>query len=113
MIVQPALANGGTVCREETDLLPLSPSMEGIIAVKKLVALIFAIGVASAATAQQTAPDFATLDIDGSGDVSFEEALAVWPAVTAEQFATIDSDLSGNVSPDEFLVLLDTVALAH
>lgn len=52
----------------------------------------------------QTA-DFATVDADGSGTVTWEEVQAALPDATEEQFQAADADGSGDLSEEEFAAL--------
>jgi hypothetical protein len=67
---------------------------------KKFLVSIVAIGFTTAAMAQAT--DFASADVDVSGDVSLTEAQALWPELTEEGFAAADTDASGGLSQEEF-----------
>ena len=71
------------------------------IALSTLVVL----GMSSAAFAQ-AATDFATIDTDVSGAVSFEEAQAAWPDLTVEAFASADTDANGELSAEEYALLI-------
>lgn len=72
---------------------------------KLLIAAIATVGFSTAALAQE-GTDFASVDVDGSGDVSFEEAQAAWPELTAEAFAAYDIDGSGGLTPEEYDALV-------
>ncbi len=77
---------------------------------KKLVLPLFVtLGFAGAAIAQDVpTPDFTALDVDASGEISFEELTAQWPDVTAEAFAGADTDVSGGLNADELATFLAT-----
>lgn len=68
---------------------------------KKTLATLAVVAFAAPAFAQ----DFATVDVDGSGTVSWEEVQAALPDVTEEQFQAADADGSGDLSADEFATL--------
>ncbi|WP_105215198.1 MULTISPECIES: calmodulin [unclassified Pseudoalteromonas] len=53
-----------------------------------------------AASSAAFAADFSTLDVDGNGAISVQEAAA--DAALAEQFAQLDSDGNGELSQAEF-----------
>ena len=75
---------------------------------KKILVSILALGIATTgamaqdAAAPAAAPDFATIDADKSGDVSFAEAQLVWVDLTADAFTAADADASGALSQAEF-----------
>ena len=61
------------------------------------------LGLSGAAFAQDAmAPDFGSLDTDGSGGISLTELQVAMPGVTAEAFAAADTDGDGELSADEF-----------
>ncbi|ODT80053.1 MAG: hypothetical protein ABS76_17855 [Pelagibacterium sp. SCN 64-44] len=66
-----------------------------------LVALTFATATAFA----QTPLTFAEVDLDGNGELSFEELQAVWPDLTEDDFNRADVNMSGGLSPDELNAL--------
>lgn len=69
----------------------------------KILATLALVAFASPAFAQGA--DFATVDADGSGTVTWEEVQAMLPDVTEEQFQAADADGSGDLSADEFAML--------
>lgn len=69
---------------------------------KKLLISSAAITLLAAAPALAAAPDFNTVDKDGSGSVSFEELIVVMPDTSKEQFAAVDLDKSGELSMEEY-----------
>ncbi len=80
---------------------------------KILIALLAAgmtLGAAaSAAIAQDTSstvPDFQTLDTDGNGKLSLQEAQVAWPDLTQEQIAVVDTDGDGQLNTAEYAQLL-------
>ncbi|RUT35014.1 EF-hand domain-containing protein [Arsenicitalea aurantiaca] len=77
---------------------------------KKLLVTIAAIGFSTAAMAQ-AGTDFAAVDTDMSGDVSFEEALVAWPELTPEAFTAADLDQNGVLSPEEYATLAGAAGL--
>ena len=54
--------------------------------------------------------DMATVDVDGSGSVSFEEASTVMTGLTEDLFAAADADQDGELSQDEYDALVTTLA---
>lgn len=70
---------------------------------KKILATLSILAFTAPAMAQ--AADFATVDADGSGTVTWEEVQAAMPDVTEEQFQAADADDSGDLSEDEFATL--------
>ena len=74
---------------------------------KKIVLTsLFALGLSTAAFAQG-ATDFATVDADLNGGVSFAEAQAAWPDLTVEAFAAADTDGTGELTPEQYQALVD------
>lgn len=72
---------------------------------KFLIALVAA-GLSTAAFAQDSVPvDFASVDTDANGGVSYAEAQVIWSDLTQEQFNTADADASGELSPEELATL--------
>lgn len=69
---------------------------------KTLAALAF---VAFAFPAFAQSADFATVDADSSGAVSWEEVQAALPNVTEDQFRAADADGSGDLNETEFATL--------
>lgn len=72
---------------------------------KIIVSSVLVLGLSTAAFAQTTAADFATVDADGSGGVSLSEAVAVLPNLTEDAFKTADADASGELSMEEYTAL--------
>ena len=71
------------------------------------IALSFAILALSAGTAfAQVETDFATVDADTSGEISFDEALVIVPDLTQEAFDAADTDTSTGLSVEEFDLLV-------
>jgi hypothetical protein len=60
------------------------------------------LGLSTAAFAQATAADFATVDADASGGVSLSEAVAVLPNLTEDAFKAADADANGELSVEEY-----------
>ena len=54
--------------------------------------------------------DMATVDVDGSGTVSFEEASTVMTGLTEDLFAAADADQDGELSEEEYAALVTTLA---
>lgn len=69
---------------------------------KKLLISAATVTLLAAAPAMAAAPDFSTTDSDGNGSVSYEELIAVMPAVTQEQFTSVDTDQNGELSQEEY-----------
>jgi hypothetical protein len=73
---------------------------------KFLVAvLVLGIGSSSAALAQ-VATDFASVDVDASGDVTLTEAQVVWADLTEEAFAAADGNADAKIDQAEFEAFL-------
>ncbi len=70
---------------------------------KTILATLAFAALVSPALAQMA--DFATVDADGSGTVTWEEVQAAMPDVTEDQFKAADADGSGDLSQDEFASL--------
>ena len=68
------------------------------------IAALIGLSFTGGAFAQGT--DFATLDTNADGEISFEELLVVLPDLTEAEFAMLDTDGSGGLSEQEFQVLL-------
>ncbi|WP_051332463.1 EF-hand domain-containing protein [Cucumibacter marinus] len=51
--------------------------------------------------------DFATLDADASGGITFDEIATIVSDATEESFAEIDTNEDGMVSQDEFTAYID------
>ncbi|MDJ1017978.1 MAG: EF-hand domain-containing protein [Paracoccaceae bacterium] len=63
------------------------------------VAIVVGVGVANAQDRRGGMPDFATLDADGSGEITAEDL----SALGASRFAEIDTNGDGTVSEAEFI----------
>lgn len=68
---------------------------------KTLVAIASVIGLSLSGVALAQDLDFATLDTDMSGGISFEELQAAVPDVTEDEFAGYDTDGDGELSEEE------------
>lgn len=80
---------------------------------KKIVLTsLFALGLSGAAFAQ-SATDFASVDTDISGGVTFAEAQVAWPDLTQEAFTAADTDGNGELSVEEYNALLASAAPAQ
>ena len=79
---------------------------------KKILVSILALGLSTAGVMAQdaapAAPDFATIDVDKSGDLSFAEVQTAWPDLTEDAFKGADSDASGALSEAELTAYLAT-----
>jgi len=69
----------------------------------KILAALTVVAFASPAFAQ--AADFATVDANADGKVTWEEVQAAMPDATEDQFKTADADQSGDLSQEEFAAL--------
>jgi hypothetical protein len=76
---------------------------------KKLFITVAAIGMSTAAFAQASVPDFATVDADTSGGVTLAEAQAVWPELTQEAYAAADTSADGQLDQGEFEAYVATL----
>jgi hypothetical protein len=109
---------GPALSHEDAQLQQLTPPwhavaagilMKGVFPLHKIIAPIVALGFAfatSAAFAQMEARDFASVDTDMSGSVSWVEFQAAYPDFTEEEFNAADIDGSGELSEDEFELLV-------
>ncbi|MCW5722831.1 MAG: hypothetical protein KIS86_16985 [Devosia sp.] len=68
---------------------------------KIILSSLVVLGLSTAAFAQ-AATDFASVDTDTSGGISFAEAQAAWPDLTQEAFTAADLDGNGELSADEY-----------
>jgi hypothetical protein len=79
---------------------------------KKLIVPIAAFGLMSgAAFAQDAANNFATLDTDLNGELSFVEVTVGWPELTQAEFDAADVDMSGGLSVDELASIVGATTL--
>lgn len=69
---------------------------------KIILSSLVVLGLSTAAFAQAAATDFATVDADVSGGVSWTEAYAAWPTLTEEAYKAADVDASGELSAEEY-----------
>jgi hypothetical protein len=60
----------------------------------------------------EPAPEFASLDTDGSGGISYEEAVVFWPDLNTNDFAAADISSDGEWSQEEFEAVLADPNLA-
>lgn len=63
------------------------------------------IGLSVTAAFAQTPTNFADVDTDGNGELSFAELQVVWTDLTQEEFDAADADASGGLTPDELNTL--------
>ena len=70
-------------------------------------AIVMAAPVLIVSTLAQS--DLASVDLDGSGTVSFEEASTVMDGLTEDMFAAADTDQDGALSEEEYAALVATV----
>lgn len=72
---------------------------------RRIAVGLLALTLATSAALAQTPLTFAEVDLDGNGELSFEELSAVWPDLTLEDFNRADVNMSGGLSPDELNAL--------
>jgi len=79
---------------------------------KKLIVPIAVLGLMTGSAFAQDAAttDFATLDTDLNGELSFTEVTVGWPELTEEQFDAADADMSGGLSVDELSAVIGGAA---
>lgn len=71
----------------------------------KIALGLVALTIAAAPALAQTPMNFADVDLDASGELSFAELQAVWPDLTEEEFTAADMDANGSLSADELNAL--------
>jgi hypothetical protein len=71
---------------------------------KTILSMAAAAALALTIGAHAQTADFATIDADASGEVSFDELTAAGVTVTEEQFAEADTDASGGLDEAELTV---------
>lgn len=64
-------------------------------------AITAALLLAATPALAQAPLNFADVDTDGSGELSFAELQAVWPDLTQDEFTAADLDANGSLSVDE------------
>lgn len=62
---------------------------------------LVALGLMSGVAFAQTQANFAELDTDVNGELSYAEIIVAWPDLTQEEFDAADVDVSGGLSVDE------------
>lgn len=73
---------------------------------KTILTTLAVLGLSTAAVfAQATTPDYATVDANADGSVTFEELTVALPDITQEQFAAADLDTSGGLTAEEYAAL--------
>lgn len=78
---------------------------------KKIVlSSLVLLGLSGAAFAQ-AATDFASVDTDANGSVSFAEASLAWPDLTQDGFNAADTDGNGELSLEEYDALVAQAAV--
>ena len=60
-----------------------------------------ALGLSATVAFAQTPTNFADVDTDANGELSFVELQVAWPDITQAEFDAADTDLSGGLSTDE------------
>ncbi len=73
---------------------------------KKLLVSVLVLGLGASGAMAQAATDFASVDLDASGDVTLTEAQAVWADLTEEAYAAADSNGDGKVDQPEYEAFL-------
>jgi hypothetical protein len=74
---------------------------------KKILVAVLVLGIGSSGAAlAQAAVDFASVDVDASGDVTLTEAQAVWAELTEEVFAAADGNGDAKVDQVEYEAFL-------
>lgn len=76
---------------------------------KIILSSLVVLGLSTAAFAQ-VATDFATVDADASGGITFEEAVVAWPDLTQDAFTAADIDANGELSAEEYDALVAAAA---
>jgi hypothetical protein len=71
----------------------------------KLALSLAVLGLSATAVFAQTPTNFADVDTDTNGELSFAELQLVWTDLTQEEFDTADADTSGGLTPDELNTL--------
>lgn len=71
----------------------------------KLALSLAVLGLSATAAFAQTPTNFADVDTDATGELSFAELQAVWTDLTQSEFDTADADASGGLTPDELNTL--------
>jgi hypothetical protein len=80
-----------------------TPNLE--IFMRRIALGLFALTLAASTALAQNPLTFAEVDLDGNGELSYEELVAVWPDLTRDQFDQADVNMSGGLSPDELNAL--------
>jgi hypothetical protein len=62
---------------------------------------LMALSIMAAPALAQAPLTFAEVDVDASGELSFEELQAAWPDLTQDEFMAADLDMNGGLSADE------------
>ncbi|HEY8593897.1 MAG TPA: EF-hand domain-containing protein [Devosiaceae bacterium] len=57
--------------------------------------------------------DFAQVDANGDGAISYDELAAALPDVTQDQFNAADADQNGSLSTDEYAALVADLAASN
>lgn len=68
---------------------------------KKTALGLMALTILAAPALAQAPLTFAEVDLDTSGELSFEELQAAWPDLTQDEFMAADLDMNGALSADE------------
>lgn len=63
------------------------------------------LGLSATAAFAQTPTNFADVDTDANGELSFTELQLVWTDLTQPEFDAADADTSGGLTPDELNTL--------
>ena len=72
---------------------------------KIIVSSLIALGLSTSLALAQTPTNFADVDSDASGELSYAELQLVWSDLTQEEFTAADADGSDGLSADELNTL--------
>lgn len=72
---------------------------------RKIALGLAVLGLSAGVAFAQTPTNFADVDTDGNGELSFAELQAVWPDLTQDEFDAADVDGSGGLSVNELNTL--------
>lgn len=72
---------------------------------RKIALSLAVLGLSATAALAQTPTNFADVDSDANGELSFVELQVAWPDLTQAEFDAADTDLSGGLSADELASL--------
>lgn len=72
---------------------------------KKIMLSLAVLSLSAAGAYAQAATDFASVDADQSGEISWTELQVAFPDLTEEQFTAADLDKSAGLNAEEFATL--------